>query len=104
MKKGSDENMIFEWDDKKEQINIQKHGMDFKTASRIFKDENRLEIYDDLHSDYEDRYITIGLIDKVMYVATVVYTERGNDVVRIISARKATPKERRKYYDYSQRN
>ena len=93
--------MIFEWDDNKEQINIKKHGMDFETASRIFLDENRLEIYDDLHSDYEDRYITIGLIDTVMYVATVIYTERGNDVVRIISARKATPKERRKYYDYS---
>ena len=41
--------MIFEWDDNKEQINIKKHGMDFETASRIFLDENRLEIYDNLH-------------------------------------------------------
>ncbi len=93
--------MLFEWDDNKEQINIKKHGMDFETASRVFDDENRIEIYDDLHSDYEDRYITIGMIDEITCIAMVVYTERGTDVIRIISARKATPKERRKYYDYS---
>lgn len=93
--------MTFEWDDNKEQINIKKHGMDFETASHVFDDDNRLEIYDDLHSDYEDRYITIGMIDEITCIAMVVYTERGTDVIRIISARKATPKERRKYYDYS---
>ena len=93
--------MTFEWDDNKEQINIKKHGMDFETASRVFDDENRIEIYDDLHSDYEDRYITIGMIDEITCIAMVVYTERGTDVIRIISARRATPKERRKYYDYS---
>lgn len=93
--------MLFEWDDNKEQINIKKHGMDFETASHVFDDDNRLEIYDDLHSDYEDRYITIGMIDEITCIAMVVYTERGTDVIRIISARKATPKERRKYYDYS---
>ena len=93
--------MTFEWDDNKEQINIKKHGMDFETASRVFDDEYRLEIYDDLHSDYEDRYITIGMIDEITCIAMVVYTERGTDVIRIISARKATPKERRKYYDHS---
>ena len=93
--------MLFEWDDNKEQINIKKHGMDFETASRVFDDEYRLEIYDDLHSDYEDRYITIGMIDEITCIAMVVYTERGTDVIRIISARKATPKERRKYYDHS---
>ena len=93
--------MTFEWDNNKEQINIKKHGMDFETASRVFDDENRIEIYDDLHSDYEDRYITIGMIDEITCIAMVVYTERGTDVIRIISARKATPKERRKYYDYS---
>lgn len=93
--------MLFEWDDNKEQINIKKHGMDFTTASHVFDDEYRLEIYDDLHSDYEDRYITIGMIDEITCIAMVVYTERGTDVIRIISARKATPKERRKYYDHS---
>ena len=93
--------MTFEWDDNKEQINIKKHGMNFETASHVFDDDNRLEIYDDLHSDYEDRYITIGMIDEITCIAMVVYTERGTDVIRIISARKATPKERRRYYDCS---
>lgn len=95
--------MQFEWDDEKEKINIVKHGIDFTTAARVFKDENRLEIYDKEHSETEDRYITIGIIDEVAYLVMVVYTER-EDAIRLISARKATNQERRMYYDYSQGN
>lgn len=92
--------MRFEWDDNKEQINIAKHGLDFTTAARVFEDENRLELYDEVHSDTEDRYITIGEINGVAIIVFVVYTERG-DAIRLISARKATKQERRAYYDYS---
>lgn len=92
--------MLFEWDDEKNQIYIKKHGIDFETAARVFADENRLEIFDELHSDYEDRYITIGMINNVAYI---VITERDN-AIRLISARKATNQERRMYYDYSQGN
>ena len=60
----------------------------------------RLEVYDDVHSDIEDRYITIGEINGVAIVVFVVYTER-DDAIRLISARKATKQERRAYYDYS---
>ena len=67
--------MLFEWDDEKEKINIAKHGIDFETAARVFKDENRLELYDEAHSDTEDRYITIGIIDGVAYLVMVVYLE-----------------------------
>ena len=95
---GSD--VRFEWDDNKEQINIAKHGIDFTTAARVFEDENRLELYDEAHSDTEDRYITIGEINGVAIIVFVVYTERG-DAIRLISARKATKQERRAYYDYS---
>ena len=95
--------MFFEWDSEKEKTNIQKHGIDFTTAARVFNDENRLELYDEAHSDTEDRYITIGLIGDVAYVVLVVYTEREN-TIRLISARKATNQERRAYYDYSQGN
>lgn len=95
--------MLFEWDDEKNQINIKKHGIDFETAARVFADENRLELFDELHSDYEDRYITIGMINNVAYIVMVVYTERDN-AIRLISARKATNQERRMYYDYSQGN
>ena len=90
----------FEWDDNKEQINIAKHGIDFTTAARVFEDENRLELYDEAHSDTGDRYITIGEINGVAIIVFVVYTERG-DAIRLISARKATKQERRAYYDYS---
>ncbi|MDE6519359.1 MAG: BrnT family toxin [Ruminococcus sp.] len=90
--------MLFEWDDNKEKINIKKHKISFKIARRVFDDDNRLEIFDDEHSEYEDRYITIGLINDIPMIVMVSYTERG-ERVRIISARKATPQERRQYYE-----
>lgn len=89
--------MLFEWDENKEKINISKHGLDFSTAALVFRDQNRLEWFDELHSDYEDRYITIGEINGIAVVLMVVYTERG-DAIRLISARKATKRERRMYY------
>ena len=92
--------MLFEWDDNKEKKNIIKNGIDFSTAALVFRDENRIEIFDDEHSAYEDRYITIGQINGVAIVIMVVYTEREN-VIRLISARKATKQERSIYYDYS---
>ncbi len=85
----------FEWDERKNKRNIEKHGIDFDTAMMIFNDENRIEIYDMEHSQDEDRYNTIGLVHDVLFV---VYTER-KEKVRIISARLATPRERSIYYD-----
>ena len=78
----------FEWDEKKAEINLEKHGISFETAAKVFLDEDRLEIYD------EDRYITIGRAGEILFV---VYTER-TPKIRLISARLATPKERRLYY------
>lgn len=72
--------------------------MDFRTAVRIFSDGNRIEIYGGEHSEFEDRYLAIGLIDSKMIVATVIYTERGRSL-RVISARKASNQERRMYDD-----
>lgn len=89
--------MLFEWDENKEKINIAKHGLDFSTAALVFRDQNRLEWFDEIHSDDEDRYVTIGEINGVAVVLMVVYTERG-DAIRLISARKATKQERRMYY------
>ena len=90
--------MIFEWDDHKEQINIAKHGIDFKTAARVFQDEFRIEIFDELHSDIEERYITIGRIGGVEIIVMVVFTER-KQAIRLISARKATAQERKMYQE-----
>lgn len=90
--------MQFEWDDEKNKTNIKKHQISFSAAKYVFNDENRIEIFDDIHSIDEARYITIGLINQVPIVVTVVYTERGQSI-RLISARKATAEERRVYYD-----
>ena len=87
--------MQFEWDEVKEKKNIEKHGISFKTASMVFLDEQRLEFFDEVHSSHEDRYITIGLASKVLMV---VYTFR-NPLYRIISARIATERERRAYFN-----
>ena len=87
--------MEFEWDDEKERINIKKHGISFKVAKRVFLDENMVIMEDYEHSFYEERRIAIGMVGKLLFV---VYTERG-EVTRIISARKATKKERSIYYD-----
>lgn len=90
--------MFFEWDDEKERKNIIKHGIDFETASLVFSDYYRIEKYDELHSTNEDRYITIGEINKNAVIVMVVYTDRTG-ITRIISARKATKQEKEEYYD-----
>lgn len=84
----------FEWDKEKAKLNLQKHGIPFETAAKVFLDKNRIEIFDQTHSIEEDRYITIGLAGDVLFV---VYTER-NPKIRLISARLATAKERKLYY------
>lgn len=87
--------MFFEWDEAKAAANWKKHRVDFKDAMRVFEDENRKKYYDAAHSDDEDRHITIGMADNVLFV---VYAER-RETVRIISARHANRRERRLYYD-----
>lgn len=89
--------MQFEWDEEKNRINKEKHdGIGFELAIRIFLDDKRLEFYDEAHSSVdEDRWNTIGMVGKVLFV---VYTERS-ETIRIISARRATREEERKYYD-----
>ena len=87
--------MLFEWDEAKAAANWKKHKVDFKDAMRVFEDEDRKEYYDIAHSDEEDRYITIGMADNILFV---VYVER-RETIRIISARHANRKERRLYYD-----
>ncbi|MBQ9017384.1 BrnT family toxin [Candidatus Saccharibacteria bacterium] len=86
--------MSIEWDTRKNSLNLKKHGVSFKEASNIFFDDNRVEIYDAAHSEYEDRFAVIGMVRDVLLV---IYTER-KDTLRIISARKATPSERKIYY------
>jgi uncharacterized DUF497 family protein len=93
--------MLFEWDPEKNKLNIKKHGVSFEQAVLVFTDRNALSIYDDEHSENEERWITIGCIpaEKVL---VVIHTDRmyidHKDVIRIISARKATDTEKEDYY------
>ena len=86
--------LLFEWDEEKAAANLKEHKVDFYDAVRVFEDDNRKEYYDAAHSDEEDRYITIGMADDVLFV---VYVER-RERIRLISARPANRRERRLYY------
>ena len=86
--------LTVEWDDDKAELNFKKHGIRFRVAARIFLDDNRIEDYDELHSDDEDRWQVIG---KVKDILAVIYTER-REKYRIISARYATKEEEDEYY------
>jgi uncharacterized DUF497 family protein len=85
--------MKFEWDPEKEKINIRLHGISFSTAKFAFNDPERWERYDLRHSDREDRWQTLGLVDQLLFV---VYTERG-EYTHLITARVADQDERRIY-------
>lgn len=86
--------MTFEWDSNKDRINRAKHGIGFDEASQVFETDC-LELFDDAHSDDEERFITIGPIAGGLVL--VVWTERPGPTTRIISARWATQRERRMY-------
>ncbi len=82
--------MKFEWDDAKNRANIRKHGIDFIDAIDIFN-HPYLSAHDERESYGEDRWRALGWMKAL--VGVVVYTERHGDVIRVISARKATKRE-----------
>jgi uncharacterized DUF497 family protein len=89
--------MDFEWDDAKSESNERKHGVAFPEALTVFADPLSVTGYDPRHADDEDRFLTMGVsVDGRRLV--VSHTDRG-DVVRIISARVATRRERKDYED-----
>ncbi len=92
--------LSFEWDPQKAQSNELKHGISFAEASTVFSSTLSLTIHDPLHSDNEERFVIIGISNKNRTLA-VVHTERG-DKIRLISARKATKKERLYYENNAQ--
>jgi uncharacterized DUF497 family protein len=93
--------LLFEWDPNKARRNLEIHGVSFDEASTAFKDPLSLTIRDPLHSDEEDRFILIGNSGRDRLLV-VVHTERGENI-RIISARKATKKERKQYEENGKR-
>jgi uncharacterized DUF497 family protein len=86
--------VCYEWDPAKARQNLRKHGVDFADAVPVLEDEAALTIRDPF-SEQEQRWITLGM-DALGRLLVVVYTWRG-DRIRLISARPATPRERRQY-------
>jgi uncharacterized DUF497 family protein len=94
--------LLFEWDPNKATENLETHGVSFGEASTAFRDTLSLTIYDPLHSEEEDRFVLIGNSHR-NHLLVVVHTGRGN-FIRLISARKATKKERKQYEENAKKS
>lgn len=87
----------FEWDQQKDRINTHKHGVSFDEAKSVFFDDNAVLYADPDHSDTEERFLLLGMSLKLRILLVCHCMHRDGFVIRIISARKATAKERRAY-------
>lgn len=88
--------LAFEWDHAKDVANQRKHGVAFKEACTVFGDPLAWFQSDEQHSQDEERFLLLGRSSANRLLA-VLFTDRGADLIRVISARPATPRERRKY-------
>ena len=87
----------FQWDERKNSSNQQKHGVSFDEAATVFADENALVIPDPEHSQSEDRFIILGLSAALRMLVVCHCYRQASDIIRILSARKATRKEQLQY-------
>ena len=95
----------FEWDPAKARQNIQKHRVSFERAATVFRDPNQISVYDEEHSDNEDRWITLGLSQDgtpIVVVHTFQQMGESSASIRIISARRATRSEIKQYEGFGQ--
>ncbi|GJQ34144.1 MAG: hypothetical protein JETCAE01_01540 [Anaerolineaceae bacterium] len=92
------EDTEFEWDDEKAECNLKKHGVSFDEAATIFNDPNIATILDPDHSEHEERFVSIGS-SVIARLLTVIHTFRKTRI-RLISARKATKAEKKRYENY----
>ena len=89
--------MIFDWDDNKAESNKKKHGVSFAEAASAFADPNAIEFLDAKNSEKEERWILVGLSAR-SHVLLVVFVEREEKMIRIVSARKAVKEEMNQYF------
>ncbi len=89
----------FEWDENKNSLNKKKHGIAFKEAQTVFSDENALLLHDPDHSQAEDRFILLGLSSNIQMLVVCHCYRKNDEVMRIISARKATRSEQKQYWE-----
>jgi uncharacterized DUF497 family protein len=87
----------FEWDEKKQRMNVRNHGLDFSLAAFVANDPLRVEVYDRFENG-EHRYHLVGVVHATCLVLVHSYPDPDNEnLIRVISLRKATPHERRRY-------
>ena len=90
----------FEWDPNKAKTNKDKHGVSFEDACTVFKDPKALTLFDEQHSEYEERWITLGLAfsGRLLVVChTFKEINKEDSIIRIFSSRKATKREADEY-------
>ena len=90
----------FAWDEAKAEENLHKHGVSFEEASTVFADENGRLKHDPDHSQEEDRFLLLGFSARLRLLIVCHAYRESDEVIRIISARKATPNERKQYGSY----
>ena len=88
----------FTWDENKNKVNLKKHRVSFEEAKTVFLDEDAKMIYDPDHSQDEDRFVLLGISMHLRILVVCHCYRKSNEIIRIISARKATKKEERQYY------
>lgn len=89
--------ITFDWDENKNNLNRQKHGVSFDEAKTVFYDDNARLIHDSEHSNTEERFVLLGL-SSAFRILVVIHAYRESDkIIRIISARKATKSEIKQY-------
>ena len=92
------EEQIFEWDENKASYNYRKHGIKFEDAVKVFNDPFRLSRQDRYeHGEYRWQVIGMNQNEQLLLVAHTYYDRNGQEIIRIISARKADKQERKQY-------
>lgn len=87
----------FEWDDNKEIENRKKHNVSFVEAQSVFFDDDAIQYWDEDHSQDEERFLMLGMSNKLRLLLVVHYYREDEYTIRIISARKATNNEEKEY-------
>jgi uncharacterized DUF497 family protein len=90
--------LVFEWNKKKEKVNVQKHGVSFEDARTAFYDEHALQFFDPDHSEDEERFILLGTNHKLKTLVVCHCFRESETIIRIISARTADKGEHDVYW------
>lgn len=89
--------ITFQWDEQKNKINQQKHGISFEEAESVFFDDYAVQFWDEDHSQEEERFLLLGISSKMRRLLVVHCFREEDSIIRVISARKPTKNESKEY-------